>query len=47
MPRLVAADAPSSFPVPAKLAAKEKGMRSVIVLQNGTELGIMQLNTAG
>ena len=46
-PRLVAEDAPSGYPVPAKNTAKEKGLRSVIKTEDGGELSVFNLNQAG
>lgn len=46
-PRLAADDVPVSYPVPSKREAKEKGLRSVIKMDNGSELTIYTLNKAG
>ena len=46
-PRLAAADAPSSFPVPEKNVALEKGLRTVIKTEEGGELSFMTLNKYG
>lgn len=37
-PRLVADDAAMGYPVPAKNVAKEKGLRSAIKMEDGSEL---------
>lgn len=47
MPRLVADEAPSAFPVMEKLSAKEKGLRTKLHLENGQELTVFNLNKAG
>jgi len=46
-PRLTEDDAPVSYPVPTKKQAKEKGLRSVIKMENGNELTFYTLNKAG
>ena len=48
-PRLAADDiSPElAYPKPEKLAAKEKGLRTVIKMDNGKELSIFNLNKSG
>ena len=46
-PRLVADDAPMGYPVPEKRVAKEKGLRSVIKMEDGSELNFYTLNPTG
>ena len=49
MPRLAADDIEPAmaYPVPDKLVAKEKGLRTVIEMSNGQQLSIFNLNKAG
>ena len=47
MPRLAPEDAQPGYPVPAKRVSKEKGMRSVIKMDNGNELSFFSINKAG
>lgn len=46
-PRLAPEDAPSGYPVPDKRACLEKGLRTVIKMEDGGELSVQNLNRAG
>jgi len=47
MPRLTPDDAPSSYPLLDKMAAKEKGMRTTLKTEDGNQLTIYTLNKYG
>ena len=47
MPRLTPNDAPSSYPLLGKMIAKEKGMRTTLNAEDGTQLTIYTLNKHG